>query len=215
MMILKRRIMKKIILSTFVLASLVMLNVGCKKPRPIEEFDIPFTTDFVVTAATFTPGVNDFYATVIPNIGTYWDAHKLNSDIVGEIYCTSFVFNIKSPVGQNLNFAKNYEFFMQGGDQKEVRMNHIDPWMGPTPTQTIVSSVVSTSTAQPVNCRIDGDCVGAPLAGGFCSQYHGINLKNYFIQNSIRFRMRAEWRNNVPSDVTITASYTVHVKGIQ
>jgi len=204
--------MKKVILSTLALACMVFVYMGCKKPRPIVEFDIPYSSDFVVTAATFTPGVNDYYTTVIPNISTQWAANNVNSDIVGEMCCTNFNFQIKSPVGQNLNFANDYEFFMLAGDQNEVRMNHIDPWMNPTPTQTMVSSAVSTSTAQPVRSRIDGDCT---LSGQTCTSFKGVNMKNYFIQNSIRFRMRASFSSTITSDVTITATYTMHVKAIQ
>ena len=119
MMILKMMKMKKIILSAVVLGCFATLYFGCKKARPIKEFDLSFTNDIVVSAASFTPGVNDYYATITPNIGPQLDANSMNSDIVGEIYCTNFNFKIKSPALQNLNFSSNYEFFMTAGDQKE------------------------------------------------------------------------------------------------
>ena len=191
---------------------IAFLYFGCEKPRPVEEFDLtPYTSDFVIAPATFTPGVNDIYSTVYPNIGPIWDAHKLNSNIVGDIYLTAFNFKISSPAGQNLNFSKNYEFFMQAGNQKEVRIGSIDPWMSPTPTQTIISSSIVTSTAAPVRIKINGDCMPDQTT---CTSYKSINLKNYFIENSIQVRMRATFSNTIATTVTITASYSVHVKGI-
>ncbi len=205
--------MKRVIISILILPLIACLYFGCEKPRPVEEFDLsPYATDFIITPATFTPGVNDIYSTLYPMIGPIWDAHKLNSNIVGDVYLTAFNFKISSPVGQNLNFCKCYDFYMQAGNQKEVRIGTIDPWISPTPTQTIISSSIVTTTAAPVRIKINGDCVPDQIS---CTSYKSVNLKNYFIENSIRVRMRATWSTSIATNVTITATYSVHVKGIQ
>lgn len=180
-----------------VLVVAITALAGCRKNRQIVEFDMPYSTDFVFSAATVTSGVNYVHTNVNTDIATYMTQNNMNGNLVGSATCTNFNLKLKGPAGKNLNVMSDYEFFMLAGYQKEVRVAHISPWInGTTPTQTLITS--SNTNSMLSTLKIDGS-----------------NLKNYFLENIIDMKMKAYPTNTLVGSYTVTADYTVHVKGIE
>jgi hypothetical protein len=177
---------------------------GCKKKRAIVEWDMNYSTSYVFgsnsSPNTMTAGVNNFTASpVVTNISTSLENNRVNGNIVGEITLTNFSMNIKGPSGTNVKACKEYEFWMQAGTQKDVRVAYCNPWpSGTTTTQTVITLGPSTNTAMPVAFNLEGT-----------------NLKNYFLESNINMKMKAWADYTVASTYTVNATYTVHVKGIE
>lgn len=208
--------MKKIGL-TALLAIIVIAYSGCKK-RNIVEYNTSYSTEYVVAAGTATPGVNYYWATINTDIANQFTTNKLNSNIVGEIYCTFFEAKIKGPAGANFNLMKDYEFFLDAGDQKEVRFAHCTPWMSPTPTQTIMSSASISTTVNPVQIKVDGLSCSSGGQTASCTEAdlkNSNNVKNYFIEPTVRMKMKVYPHNTVPATYTIAVNFKLHVKGIE
>jgi hypothetical protein len=209
--------MKKVILFSLLSLTAIFYS-GCKK-RSIVEFDMNYSTDFVVAAGTATPGVNYYWSTFNTDISKQLDNYKLNGNIVGEVTCDFFEVKVKGSSGANLNVMKDYEFFVDAGEQKEVRMAHCSPWMSPTPTQTIMSSASISTTINPVQIKIDGESCetdGVSIANcPLADRKYDLNLKNYFMEPNIQMKMKVYPHTTVPTTYTLTATFRVHVKGIE
>lgn len=200
--------MKKVIISSLLIVT-GLVYFGCKK-KSIVEFDIPYTTDFVISASTTTPGVNYYYSDITTNVASHFEQNNLNSNIVGEYTCTMLELKVKGPGGAKLNAMKNYEIFLNAGSQKQVRFAHISPWMEMVPTQTIVSSSAISTTISPVIMKLDG--FKKDEESGEISNSN--NVKNYFIEPTVTMKLKAYPHNTVSTTYTLTANFILHVKGI-
>lgn len=207
--------MKKIAIVSLLLVA-ALAYVGCKK-KTIVEYDADYTTEFVVAAGTATPGVNYYWASFNTDIASQFAQRNLNSNNVGEITCRFFELKVKGPTGANMNVMKDYEFFLNAGDQKEVRMAYCSPWMAAIGTQTIMSSASIATTINPVQIKIEGEaCKSEGVGLSDCTEkVYNKNLKNYFIEPTIRMKMKVYPHTTVPTTYTLTANFRVHVKGIE
>lgn len=309
--------MKKITIVAL-LISIALFYSGCKK-RNVVEFDMNYTTDFEIAAGTATAGVNYYYSSFNTNIASYFDQNKVNSNIVGEITCRFFEAKVKGPSSVKMNVMKNYEFFLDAGQQKEVRITHCSPWLddmaNSNGTQSIMSSsltlcqlytitysgtyssgnlginitgdagtatysvpfatnlsttmdnlitAINNANSKLVASKVSGTAIAVKAkypsikfqipstvsgsSGTFTSvlttpfsshmkidgescdsgsdvpfitecptadRKYSNNLKNYFIEPSIRMKMKVYPHTTVPTTYTITATFQVHVKGIE
>lgn len=210
-------IMKKIAIAT-VLCAVILMYAGCKK-RNIVEYDTNYSTEFVIAAGTATPGINYYWANINTDVASQFASKNLNSNIVGEITCRFFEAKIKGPAGVNFNVMKDYEFFLNAGEQKEVRFAHCTPWMSPTPTQTIMSSASVSTTLNPVQIKVDGlGCSSDNGTVASCTEANltnSNNVKNYFIEPTVRMKMKVYPHNTVPTTYTVAVNFKLHVKGIE
>jgi hypothetical protein len=190
--------MKKIVIAATLIMA-VMIYSGCRK-RAIVEFDMPYTSTFVLSTSSATAGINRIPATggLTTKIDDYLTNNRLNGTIVGEAKITAFNLKVTSPTTGQLNVMKNYDIYMAAGIQKKVRVAHCSPWINKSSTQSVLMSS-NTSTAL-ATMKIDGS-----------------NLKNYFLEPVIDLSLECyrETFNPLISNYTLTADYTVHVTGIE
>lgn len=192
--------MKKITLFTVCIAIVsTAIFLGCKKKRITVEYDMNYSTSYVLTPATTTIGTNYFWTPVTTNIGSSLDNNKMNGNIVGEITLTNFSMNIKGPSGTDVRVLKAYEFWMKAGTQKEVRVAYCKPWVSDVPTTTLTTIAISPTTG-----------VAPPIV----MKLEGTNLKNYFLESRIDCKFKTWPTNTLSATYTINTTYTVHVKGI-
>lgn len=188
---------KAAIASVLIIASL--FYVGCKK-RSTVEFDVTYSTDFIMTPTTVTVGLNKIPSNgwVTTGMGTKLDNNNINGNLVGEIKITDFNLTVKSSSGVKLAKNKNYDFYIVAGEQNPVRVANCSPWFGASTTTLQTTASSSNTNPALVTMKITE-----------------ANLKNYFLESRINMTMHS-WTDNLPTTTyTLTADYKVHVKAIE
>ena len=102
--------MKKI-LAAFIVLSLVVLNLSCKKDKPTE-FDIDYTSTLTIPSTSITVNVPaDFDSPEIPtNSKDKFTSEKTFQNLVDEIKLTKFDLSVANG---NLNFLKSLSIYLK------------------------------------------------------------------------------------------------------
>ena len=174
--------MKKII-CLLVLASIVCLNISCKKTQDkvdqLTEFDMNYSTDFTVPSTSVTVNVPaDFTTPDIPtNSSSTFSNQKTISSKVSEIKITKF--EIVSTSG-NFVYLKSITLFIQAAGQPEVQIA----------SKTNIPTGLTT--------------VSMDLSGN--------NIKDYIFGTSFKIRANVTIDGAIASNQTMKLNQTLHVR---
>jgi hypothetical protein len=179
-------------------AALVSISLfSCKKVKNVVEFDVPVTATYTISPSAM-PAWQEYISTtaVTTDIAQRFSDQGTNSDLVGEVKCTSFKLELTSPAsGADLNFIDGIRFFLNATNQKEVQ-------------QAFRYNDGGNNVVTPNADTIKGGVKSIDL------HLNGPSVKNYLIENAFDLKMKAVPHKTLTSSVVLKASLTFHVKGI-
>lgn len=103
--------------------ALILITYGCKKADKLTQFDINYSTEFVVPATTT---LNLPFDIITPDVETNADSkfqiNDTRKDKIEHISLKELVLNLKSPSGSDFSFLKSVEIYLVADDISETRI---------------------------------------------------------------------------------------------
>ncbi|MBP7808811.1 MAG: hypothetical protein KA163_05930 [Bacteroidia bacterium] len=177
--------MKKLFIPTLIIL-VATLYFGCAKKKTNVEFDIPYSYTIAVPSLTMDVPTTFTTPSFVTNIAEQLSKNGTNSDLVGEMKCTSFNIAVTSPTigaGSNLSYIRWIKFYVNAINQPEIQSAFIYNDNIP---------VTATTTALNINDN---------------------NIKNRFVENSVYYTVKIDPKASNPAS-TITVTHNIHVKAI-
>ncbi len=175
--------MKKSIIILTGLFCIIFFFQDCKKLKKYTDFDINYSTDFVIPS---TGGIINLPIDIItPETTTNTEGTYSNNDteakLVDEVKMTRLDLVINSPQNANFDFLRSIEVYLSSSNQAEV----------------LVASKYDIPQSGLRTLELDT---------------HDENLKAHLEENAFKIRVKTNMRQAVAYDISMTANETFHVK---
>jgi hypothetical protein len=180
-------------------AIFLMLGLAaCKKQKQVVEFDVTLSGDYVVPANTLLSNTTTPITTRInTNIESKLQTFNTKSEWIGEAKPTRVTVAVKAPATQDLNFIRDINIKIHANQQVEAQMGY--RWNARSKDKD--GNWVTTDSIPPGVKTIELN-LNEP------------NLKNYLMQSYVDVKMNLTPNKNVTPSMTLTTTFTLHVKGI-
>lgn len=175
--------MKKSIILLSGLFCILFFFQDCKKLKKYTDFDVDYSTDFVVPASggLINLPINIVTPETTTNTEGIYDNEGTEAKLVDEVTMTRLNLQINSPQNASFDFLKSIEVYLSCSNEPEV----------------LVAS------------KYDIPQTGLRLLE---LDTHGDNLKAYLQENAFKIRVKTNMRQALAYDVSMTANETFHVK---
>jgi hypothetical protein len=174
----------RILIFVFVLA----LIAGCnKKKKEIVEWDITYSGDFVFSDTLKAWQTKEVKARVNSNIDTYLQAHDTRNEYIGEAICSRVTVSVKGPASKDLSILNGAKVKLWATRQAEAGLGQ--------------RYNAGPDTIKPSVKQID-------------LKPNMPNLKNHVMEPFFDVKLAVTTRTTTPPTLTLTTTFTVHVKGI-
>jgi hypothetical protein len=175
--------MKKSIIILTALFCIIFFFQDCKKLKKYTDFDINYSTDFVIPS---TGGIINLPIDIItPETTTNTEGTYSNNDteakLVDEVKMTRLDLVINSPQNANFDFLRSIEVYLSSANEPEV----------------LVASKYDIPQSGLRTLELDT---------------HDENLKAHLEENAFKIRVKTNMRQAVAYDISMTANETFHVK---
>lgn len=175
--------MKKSLLILIALFCSVIFFQDCKKLKKYTDFDIDYSTDFVIPASggLINLPINITTPETTTNTESTYDNKDTEAKLVDEVTLTKLNLVINSPQNASFDFLENIELYLSTAGQPEV----------------MVASKYNIPKTGLRTLELDT---------------HNENLKAYLQENAFKIRVKTTMRQALAYDVSMTANETFHVK---
>ena len=175
--------MKKSIILLTGLFCVVFFFQDCKKLKKYTDFDVNYSTDFVIPASggLINLPINITTPETTTNTEGTYDNEDTEAKLVDEVTMTRLNLVINSPQNASFDFLENIEVYLSSSGQPEV----------------MVASKYSIPQTGLRSLELDT---------------HNENLKAYLEESSFKIRVKTTLRQSLTYDVSMTANETLHVK---
>jgi hypothetical protein len=179
-------------------ASLMLCFAACKKQKQVVEFDVTLSGDYVIPANTLVSYTTTPIVTRInTNIESKLQTFNTKSEWIGEAKPTGVTVSVKAPATQDLNFIRDINVKVNASQQVEAQIGY--RWNARSKDEN--GNWVTTDSIMPgvktINLNLNEP-----------------NLKNYVMQPYVDVKMNLTPNKNVTPSMTLTTTFTLHVKGI-
>lgn len=162
---------------------MVFLFQDCKKLKKYTDFDLDYSTDFVIPS---TGGLINLPIDIVtPETTTNTEGTYSNNDteakLVDEVTMTRLDLVINSPQNASFDFLRSIEVYLSSSSEPEV----------------LVASKYDIPQSGLRSLELDT---------------RGENLKAYLQENAFKIRVKTNMRQAVAYDISMTANETFHVK---
>lgn len=175
--------MKKSIILLTGLFCVVFLFQDCKKLKKYTDFDVNYSTDFVIPASggLINLPINIATPETTTNTEGTYENEDTEAKLVDEVTMTRLNLVINSPQNASFDFLENIEVYLSAAGQPEV----------------MVASKYSIPQTGLRSLELDT---------------HNENLKAYLEESAFKIRVKTTLRQSLTYDVSMTANETFHVK---
>lgn len=175
--------MKKSIILLTGFFCLVFFFQDCKKLKKYTDFDVNYSTNFVIPASggLITLPINIVTPETTTNTEGTYDNKDTEAKLVDEVIMTRLNLVINSPQNASFDFLENIEVYLSTASQPEVM---------------VASKYAIPQTGLRV-LELDT---------------HNENLKAYLQEDAFKIRVKITLRQSLTYDVSMTANETFHVK---
>jgi hypothetical protein len=175
--------MKKSIIILTGLFCIVFFFQDCKKLKKYTDFDVDYSTDFVIPANGGLIGlpINIVTPETTTNTEGVYDNNDTEAKLVDEVTMTRLNLVINSPQNASFDFLESIEVYLSTSSEPEV----------------LVASKYDIPKSGLRVLELDT---------------RDENLKAYLQENAFKIRVKTNMRQAVAYDISMTANETFHVK---